>query len=251
MHPLRASTGDGPAELAGTFEDFTLEELFALFTATGQSGAVFFGEPAGATLWIDDGRLCYGSSPGSVEPRRLLERRGLVTGAQYDGAVAATGDGAPLHETLTDLFEIDPDRIAAIAREQIVTTTFEIVVVGAASFEFHAGVPDPLGVAVRMEHAEVLDEAERRRDEWRRIAELIPSTGIVAALSPTLPDERSGITLTAEEWQILAQLDGRRSAAEVIENLGQSAFEVCGVLYDLLAAGTAVVVGTAETEAVS
>lgn len=236
---------DGAAQLSGSLDGFELGELFELFTATKSTGVLTFGAPVEATLWITDGRISYGTSPGTPNPRELLERQGIATTEQFDGAVAATSPKQVLHETLSDLFDVDASRVAAVATEQIITTAFEIVAVGAESFEFRAGHSDPLGAAVEMGHADVLAEAERRRDEWRRIAELIPSTGIVTALSPELPGGRDGITITADEWQILAQLDGRRSAADVIGVLGQSAFEVCGVLYELLRTGTIEVVGQA------
>ncbi len=248
MDPSGTPLEHGAPALSGDFDDFSLTELFELLAGTAMTGTLSFGEPVAATLWIRDGELTYGTSPGSMPPRDLLERRGITTGAEFDEAVAATDEGDALHETLRDRFDIDPAAVAAVAREQIVTTVFEIAVVGADSFAFHPGPADPLGGVVAMGHADVLREADHRRDEWRRIAELIPSTAIIPALSPTIPDDRSRITVTADQWQILAQLDGRRSAADMIENLGQSAFEVCGVLYDLLATGTARVVGTASDE---
>lgn len=234
---------DGPAQLSGSLDGFELGELFELFTATRSTGVLTFSEPVGATLWVTDGSISYGTSPGTPNPRELLDRQGIATTTQFDGAVAATSETQLLHETLSDLFEVDAERVSAVAREQIITTAFEIVAVGAESFEFRSGQTDPLGAAISMDHTDVLTEAERRRDEWRRIAELIPSTGIVTALSPELPGGRDGITITADEWQILAQIDGRRSAADVIGVLGQSAFEVCGVLYELLRSGTIEVVG--------
>ncbi len=240
---------EGPAELTGNLDTFSLAELFELFTATNATGVLSFGEPVGATLWIADGAISYGTSPGTPSPRELLIRQGITTPENFDGAVAATSDSQSLSEALVDLFDVEGDRIGAVAREQIITSVFEVVVVGADDFEFRSQRNDPLGVAIRMDHAEVLAEAERRRDEWRRIAELIPSTGIIAALSPELPDGKDGLTITADEWQILAQLDGHRTIADVIEVLGQSAFEVCGVLYELLHADTIRVIGRVDDNA--
>ena len=230
------------ADLSGSLVDLPLPELFGLLTATGKSGVVSFGDPVGASLWVLEGQITYGASPGAPSPRDLLIRQGIASAEHFDGAVKATSSGQSLSENLVDLFGVDGDRIAAVAREQAYTTMFEIVVVGADSFEFHQGTGDPLGAAVRLDHGEVLTEAERRRVQWQKIAELIPSTGIVTALSPELPGGRAGMTVTADEWQVLAKLDGHRSVADVIAELGQSAFEVCGVLYELLRAGTAVVV---------
>ena len=239
---------EAPAVLSGSLDDLPLDEIFQLLTATGKTGILDFGEPVGARLWVADGCISYGTSPGSPTPRDLLVRQGIATEHDFDGGVVATSATQSLTENLVDLFGVDQSRIEAVAREQVITAVFEILVVGADSFEFRTGGADPLGIAVRIDHAEVITEAERRRGQWQRIAELIPSTSIVTALSPELPGGRAGMTVTADEWQVLAKLDGRRSVAEVITVLGQSAFEVCGVLYELLRAGTAQVVTPSSGE---
>lgn len=244
--PLTAPVGRGASDLTGSLDDLSLDELFQLLTATTSSGVIEFGDPVGATLWVHEGRISYGTSPGTPTSRDLLVRQGITTEEHFDGAVAATSPTQALHESLVDLFEVDAARIQAVAREQVITTVFEIVVVGADAFAFHAGGTDPLGTSVELDHAEVIAEAERRRAEWQKIAELIPSTAIVTVLSPELPDGKAGMTVTADEWQVLAKLDGRRTVADVIADLGQSAFEVCGVLYELLRSNTVRVLDEAE-----
>jgi hypothetical protein len=230
-------------DLEGSLGDLPLPDLLDLLAATGKSGTISLGEPVGATLWVREGHLAYGSAPGAPDPGELLAAAGVVTPAQFDGAVTATSAHQSLSETLVDLFDADRAAIEAIAREQVITTVFEVLVVGSDHFAFHSGLPDPFGAPVPLTHAEILAEAERRRAQWQRIAELIPSTGIVAALSRELPGKKAGITITADEWQVLALLDGYRTVADVIAELGLSAFEVCGVLYELLRAGTVVVLG--------
>lgn len=232
-------------DLHGSLADLELTELFQLLELTGRTGVIRFGEPAEATIWVQEGRPVFGTSPGAPTPRELLTRQGIVSATSFDEALRVTGSDRSVTENLVDLFSADASRIAAVATEQIYTTVFEVVVVGAETFEFFDGVIDPLGVAVVHDPASVLEEAERRRGQWQRIAELIPSTALITALTPELPDGRGGITVTADEWQVLAKLDGHRTIAEVIAALGQSAFEVCGVLYELLRAGTVVEIGDA------
>lgn len=241
-----SNDAESAPSLSGALDDFSLAELFELLTATTSTGVLDFGDPVGATLWVTDGTISYGTSPGAPTPRDLLVRQGIATEDQFDGAVASTSATQALHDSLVDLFGVPAARIEAVAREQIITTVFEIVVVGADTFSFRTGGRDPFGAAVHLDHGEVIAEAERRRAQWQRIAELIPSTAIVPALSPELPGGRAGMTITADEWQVLAKLDGHRSVAEVISALGQSAFEVCGVLYELLRAGTACIADDAS-----
>lgn len=251
QQPADTDLTDSPPELAGSLDDLPLDEIFQLLTATNTSGTLDFGEPVGARLWLSGGLITYGSTVGAPTPRDLLIRQGIVTEAHYDGAVAATSPTQSLTENLVDLFGADQKRIEAAAREQVITTVFEVLVVGADTFEFRSHGDDPLGVAVSLDHLTVITEAERRRVLWQKIAELIPSTSLVTALSLELPGGRAGMTVTADEWQVLAMLDGYRSVADVISELGQSAFEVCGVLYELLRSGTARVVDSDQSSATS
>lgn len=242
---MGTSAAAGPADLSGTLDGFDIAELFELFTTTSASGALIFGEPVGATLWIDAGDIVYGTSPGTPGPRDLLARRGVVAPEDFDDAA---GEGSTT-ASLVDRYGIDADALAAVAREEIITTAFEIVAVGAEDFEFRSGAVDPLGVAVRLDHASVFEAAEERRDEWRRIAERVPSTGIVAALSPRLPADSDVATISATEWSVLSQLDARRSVADVIGILGKSAFEVCDTLFDLLDRGVVEIVDAPDDHA--
>lgn len=243
---VSATTPDGPAELSGSLDGFTTAEVFELLVATRSTGVLNFSDPVGATLWITDGRISYGTSPGTPGPRELLDRQGIVSAEDFDDAAARVTGSEPLHRILHDRHGADEKRIADVAREQIITTAFEIVAVGADSFEFRSGQFDPLGAAADVDHTQALAEAEHRRDEWRRIAELIPSTGIVAAPVPRLPEGDPTVTIDAEHWQILARLDGRRSVADVIGVLGQSAYEVCRVLFDLLETGMVEIVSSPQ-----
>lgn len=236
--------------LEGSLTELPLDQLLDLLSVTGQSGVIDLGDPVGATLWVREGHLAFGSAPGGPGARDVVVAAGLVTDAQFEGAVTATSPHQSLAETLVDLFDVDRDAVDAIAREQVITTVFEVLVVGCDRFEFYSGVPDPLGVQVSLPHGDILKEAERRRAQWQKIAELIPSTGIVVGLSRDLPGNRAGITITADEWQVLALLDGYRTVADVIAELGLSAFEVCGVLYELLRAGTARVRGSGDEDVI-
>lgn len=237
-------TGGGPAELTGTFDGFALSELFELFVATAASGVLTLTGPVDAILWITDGMVSYGTSPGTPDPRELLDRQGIVDGDRFDAAAASTAADGHLHESLAALDGVDAARIEAVAREQIITTAFEIIAVGAERFEFRSGTLDPLGAVIAMDPSEMLAEAEHRRDEWRRIAGLIPSTALVTAPKRSLPPGHATVTISAPQWQVLALLDGHRSAADIIGILGQSAYEVCIVLHDLLEAETIEVIDT-------
>jgi hypothetical protein len=48
---------------------------------------------------------------------------------------------------------------------------------------------------------------------------------------------RAKLTVTADEWHVLSRVDGNATIADIIRELGMSAFAVCAVLHRLLQAG--------------
>jgi hypothetical protein len=67
------------------------------------------------------------------------------------------------------------------------------------------------------------------------IADAIPSTAMVMRLCYEAPQEV--VSIPADDWRVLAWVDGQRSIAELIRALGMSAFAVCAVLHRLLVSG--------------
>ena len=122
------------------------------------------------------------------------------------------------------------------SRDEAVETLFQLLVTG-GGFEFHNADDVPGGLDEVIPAQELLAEVEGRLDEWRVIAELIPSTAVVLRMAPALPHDADDLALTRDEWEVLAQLDGVRSVAEVTRAIGVGAFEVCRLLHGLRAVG--------------
>lgn len=78
---------------------------------------------------------------------------------------------------------------------------------------------------------ELLQEGVKQTDEWEKIKKVISSTDVVLKLSPS--GSASAVSLEPEDWQVLAQVDGARSVAEIAEALGRDEFSVAKVLYAL------------------
>ena len=45
------------------------------------------------------------------------------------------------------------------------------------------------------------------------------------------------VNVPADDWRVLALVDGHRTIAGIIESLGMSAFAVCGVVHRLILSG--------------
>lgn len=82
---------------------------------------------------------------------------------------------------------------------------------------------------------QMLLEAGRRAEQWEDIKKIVPSTEIVFSLSPS--GSTNTVSLKPQEWQVLAQVDGRRSVLEIAELLDMDEFEAARMTYSLVTAG--------------
>ena len=82
---------------------------------------------------------------------------------------------------------------------------------------------------------QMLLEAGRRADQWEDIQKVVPTTEIVFSLSPS--GSTNTVSLKPQEWQVLAQVDGKRSVLEIAELIGMTEFEAARVVYSLVTAG--------------
>ena len=129
----------------------------------------------------------------------------------------------------------DPGELEAALREQAVSALFEFVLPSETRFSFVPDAHHPLGDRFTFSSPQLIDEASRRIDAWRVIADAIPSTAMVMRLVPEAPS--AIVSVPADDWRVLSLVDGHRSIAGIIESLGMSAFAVCGVVHRLILSG--------------
>lgn len=77
----------------------------------------------------------------------------------------------------------------------------------------------------------------RRLDEYRRIADRLPPRGAVLHLAREEGPTQADVRLTRREWQVLAQVNGRRTLEEVLHAVTGAEDEAARVVYGLLVAG--------------
>jgi hypothetical protein len=122
-------------------------------------------------------------------------------------------------------------------REGLADALLDLLLITDAPFEFG---PDADVAALEGEAYDVsviLEDVNRRLDDWREIAAIIPSTSVVARLAPSLPADTAPIKLDHDAWRVVAALDGKRTVGDVMLRTGMGAFEACGILHRLAVAG--------------
>jgi len=87
----------------------------------------------------------------------------------------------------------------------------------------------------------VILEAARQIDEWKKMGDVIPSSRVVVDFveEPDVGD----IELHPMEWKALSFVDGNKSIKEIADKLEMNNFEVAKILYGLVQSGLVKVLG--------
>ena len=88
--------------------------------------------------------------------------------------------------------------------------------------------------SIEKSNTNLLMEAARQIDEWKILSKKIGSTRMVPVFAPRAA---TSVSLSGQEWAVVSRVDERRNIEEIAAGLGLGAFDVCKVIYGLLASG--------------
>jgi hypothetical protein len=222
------------AALEGSLEDLPVRELLGFLAASKRTGVVEISGTTPGLLVLHEGELVLALSDSGPTLQQVFIGSGLTTS---DGWWEATTAGHRSGSLVDAVLEggAEADQLERVLREQTVGAVFELILPSKDHFVFSPGATHPVGHHFVFGLDEVVAEADERVAAWKVIAESIPSTSIVMRPVRFLPGE--SVTVNAADWTVLALLDGHRSIADIIRELGMSAFSVCNVLHQLRTAG--------------
>jgi len=222
------------AALSGSLQDLPLRELLDLLAAGGRTGAIELDGAAPGLVVLVEGRISLALTDDGPTLQQVVLGSGLTTADGWDRAEHEARAGASLADALV-AEGADPGELEAALREQAISALFEFVLPSETRFAFVPDAQHPLGNRFTFPAPDLIEEASRRIDAWRVIADAIPSTAMVMRLAPEAPN--AIVNVPADDWRVLALVDGHRSIAGIIEALGMSAFAVCGVVHRLMVSG--------------
>lgn len=185
----------------------------------------------GGAVWLSEGRIYLAQSAQGPRIADVLFGANVGTLADINSALNGAGAGSALDSLLSR----HPDRAPVLERsihEANLTAMFELLVPSSEQYSFDDGATHRLGATFSEPAAGLVDQAQRRLEIWKQIAQRIPNTGVKFGLNSDLPGDEQ--VISNDEWRYLAMLDGRNSVADVISSTGDSAFRVCSGLYRLL-----------------
>lgn len=205
-----------------------------------ETGALYVeGEPGG-TLYLAGGLVSYAESPSTPDAGELLTASGRVPPHVWHTVVTGTSDtgaGAQL-----------------VAQGHLTQGELELCVLGAlydaaffvlsptpARVRFEPGGTHPLGGVCRVDPAVLGREVTRRR---KQLDEAHPGSAVDSApITPVLRAPVPRLALTAAQWELVVNADGKRTAAEIARLLGRAGYTTLLELRRLAAAGLVTVDG--------
>ncbi|MES2178593.1 MAG: DUF4388 domain-containing protein [Gemmatimonadota bacterium] len=232
--------------IEGPLRELGIHDVFQLLDLSRKTGALRvtseLRDDEGIVLF-DGGRVIHASiqsNPTSIE--RILRQAGRINDAEL-AAAAALGDGPGLGDRLVMARVITQRELERQLRLAIENVIFELMSwrEGFFSFEERPVNDVPLDARIRISTESLLMEGARRIDEWSRIADKVPSLGIVPMLAPVDDDRSAMLDLLPHEWQVLMMIDGERDLRDIAGALGSSEFDIARIAYGLISTGVATV----------
>lgn len=226
----------GETLLDGRLRNVPLRELFQVLATGQKEGALEVGrEGQQAVLLLSDGRIRYASLRPGVHLGEVLVRMDLLSTAEVQAILASQlreNAGAPLGLAALRAGLLDESQLAAAVRRQVSEVVAQLLTWRDGTFRFvetatdSTYVPDDQAVDAM---AILLEVAGQLQDED------------AARVEPGAVFERSGdpttVTLPDGAWEVLEQVDGRRSARSLAADIELAERRVYAVLGRLEAVG--------------
>lgn len=224
--------------LEGTLDSFGLPDVLSLLSVTKKSGTLHLrrGGTHGV-VHLRDGQV---TGARSDVRRHALARRLVGAGLVDDETLAQTVreladlPSAGPARVLADRVGLDPDTGRELAAEQATDAVFDLLRWTEGSFCFLLDEADPDDLGATLSTETLVAEGRRRLDAWERLIATVPAPDAVVSLVPVAS---APPVLTVEEWQLLAEVDGRRTVTELVRRTGRGDFAVVGALAALVERG--------------
>lgn len=144
--------------------------------------------------------------------------------------------GLRLGQLLIERGLVDTDGLAAIVRQQIEDTIFELLRWDGGTFEFEPEIASDEDIGLQVSVENLVMEGARRFREWHQITRKLPSMDAVPRLND---DDDAGIevALTPEEWALISRVNGRATVVELANACGFTELEAARCVFGLLTTG--------------
>lgn len=231
---------------SGTVDGLGTAALCRRLSAESRTGCLRLdGRDGQARIWFREGQVVTASVPGDTARlgERLVEAGELSPEALQ--AVLDRQDALLLPHRLGELLVADRlvgrDVVRRAVRELLADAIATVLAWPEATWELEDGPELRVDVPLGLSTAEMLMEAGRRMRSPQLLRGRLGSHDAVVDIDPAGQGTR--LALKADEWDVLAHIDGRATIAGIAAATGQPVLEVARTVHGLLLAGVVTVVG--------
>ena len=236
----------------GQLSSVQLADLFQTLHMNRQTGTLSVNDPQGLVhVYFDQGQIALCNAPtidGIPFLITTVVRKGLIP-QDRAGEIAQRlrQTNQPLREIFLSsgfIAESDLDEISAWCIEELVCPLFEL---SDGDFTFTDGDPvaDLMHADVielggtRLPTQQVIMEATRRKDEWRRIREIIPDSETLFTVDNDGRTNLRSIETDPEMLKVLRYLDGRHSLDAIANAVGATRFDTHAIVAQMVLSAVA------------
>jgi len=225
--------------LSGNLKTVSFPDMLQLL-ATGKKSGVL--EVSTTTrkkeVAFKGGNIVFASSINNHEDRlgATLLRRGKISKADLERAVTLHQQtGRPLGTTLIDMNLFSKQEITESLRLQVEEIVYNLFSWREGEFAFREGEkPQNVPFELDLNTMNVIMEGTRRIDEWLEIQKVLPDDNSLLAVVHSPKTREQEITLSLDEFRVLALVDGTHTMADLIRTSPLGEFVTCRSLQRLL-----------------
>ncbi len=240
--------------LKGSLKEAGLPDILQLLALGCKTGCLSVTDQQNfGHVYFREGRVIFANLVNREDrlgERLLLE--GRVAGAALAAAVAEQTQNPErrLGELLVERGAVELEELWRTMADQIEETVYALLGWNRGYFHFEPGQQPPQSeILVSLEVSTLLMEGARRSDEWVRVRKRIPHRRVILARVGEGPAGGNGAGPgDADVVSVWGAVDGVRDVAGVLAAARVEELRAMGILCDLLAGGSVVVVGESEPE---
>ena len=241
--------------LVGNIRDFGLSDFLYLIDRGDKSGRLQLSHlQEKVLLFFEQGRLLLAVDRPAEQQGDLLVRLGLINALQLEQArqqLRAQPQTTNLTQMIITLGFVSSEQLQRALQQHIEQIVYNLFSWPEGEFHFEQNQrppPDTPTLPRALTVDRLIIEGVRRIDEWGEIRNRIPSSDLVVRLV-ALPDQQiPKLQLSAEEWRVMARINGNYTLAEIARKNQRSEFDICRIVYGFLTTGL-VEVGRKQTGA--
>jgi hypothetical protein len=191
------------------------------------------------TLYLSEGRLIFATSNDSDDRlgERLL-RKGVITYRSLEESVRALKAGKRQGTLLVESGAIRSRDLVEGVTEQVQEIIYSLFQWEEGDWEFEEGqLPSREVIVLRMSTGDLILEGLRRVDRWSRIRQGVGGLDQRYTLAADSAIVMGGLSLTKDEVDLVAAVDGVMTLEEVCAAARQPDFQVCRRVWALWGAG--------------